>query len=327
MEKVLDTLEASEKLHVLSATFPVRRGESSEFIWACSEWWRGLFNQLPETDDFPTTLIPEWTVTATRCLHEQNLLPYIDKSIGILRKEVTGACRPEEQKIHDEQLKQLLEGLDRLQPNKSFRHRMLLMRSYALPLADESISLGNLLNQSNFTQWYVSLCELPTRLFHKHLDVQLTESVENRLKVLMEPYVTCTNDLAEFCLSRLRLRKGEKVGDKQQYTTEQIVEKSSVWRQGYLKVLTELGVDLNGKVHKAAYFIKQSDPDPDVRAIANECYKSVRRRTNKNSTIPDLKRGIIAAEWWLLLCQRQHLGMEINHENALKTRRNLMRNP
>ncbi|MBE5130042.1 hypothetical protein HJ041_09885, partial [Vibrio parahaemolyticus] len=145
-------------------------------------------------------------------------------------------------------------------------------------------------------------------------------------KKLSQPYIACTHELAEFCLSRLRLRKGEKARDKQ-YAVEQIVEQSSVWRQGYLKALTELGVDLNGKVHKAVYFIKQSDPDPDVRAIASECYKAVRRNTKKNSTIADLKRGIIAAEWWLLICQRQNLGMTINHEDALKTRRNLMRNP
>ena len=75
------------------------------------------------------------------------------------------------------------------------------------------------------------------------------------------------------------------------------------------------------------YFIKQSDPDLDVRAIASECYKAVRRNTKKNSTIADLKRGIIAAEWWLLICQRQNLGMTINQEGALKTRRTLMRNP
>ncbi|ELB2087997.1 hypothetical protein QNZ96_004727 [Vibrio parahaemolyticus] len=322
----LITLEASEQIHVLSATFPARRGEASEFIRACYEWWRGLFRQLPETDDFPKTLIPEWTVTATRCLHEQNLLPYIDKSIGILRKEITGACQPEEQKRHDDQLKQLLEGLDRLHPNKSFRHRLLLMRSYALPLSDDSISLGNQLNQSNLTQWYTPVSDLATRLFEKHLDIKLTESTESRLQALMEPYVTCTNELAEFCLSRLRLRKGEKARDKQ-YAVEQIVEQSSVWRQGYLKALTELGVDLNGKVHKSVYFIKQSDPDPNVRAIASECYKAVRRNAKKNSTIEDLKRGIIAAEWWLLICQRQHLGMTINHEGALKTRRTLMRNP
>lgn len=322
----LNKLKVEEQLHVLSATFPGRRGESSEFICAGSEWWHGLFSQFPETDDFPKTLIPEWTITATRCLHEQNLLPYIDKSIGILRKEVTEACQPEEQKKHDSQLKQLLEGLDRLQPNKSFRHRLLLMRAYALPLSDESISLGNPLNQSNLTQWYIPVSDLATRLFEKPLDFKLTEPAESRLKALIEPYVTCTNDLAEFCLSRLRLRKGEKTSEKQ-YTAKQVVEQSSVWRQGYLKALTELGIDLNGKVHKAVYFIKQSDPDPDVRAIASECYKAVRRRTKKNPTIPDLKRGIIAAEWWLLICQRQDLELTINHEDALKTRRNLMRNP
>ncbi|MGF1909208.1 hypothetical protein L4C38_07195 [Vibrio kasasachensis] len=318
--------EVKEQLHVLSAIPPVRRGESAEFSLTCSEWWRGLLNKLPEIDNFPKTLIPEWTITATRCLHEQNLLPYIDKSIGILRQKVSSAGEPEEQEGHDDQLKQLLEKLDRLQPNKSFRHRLLLMRTYGLPLSDESISWGSLFNNSKSTQWYVPASDLAPKLFQKHLDVGLTEPAEQHLKNLLDPYGTCTNELVEFCLSRLRLRKGEKAKDKQ-YTAEQIVEQSSIWRQGYLKALTELGFDLNGKVHKAVYFIKQSDPDPDVRAIASECYKAVRRKAKKSPTIPSLKRGIIAAEWWLLICQRQELGLAINYEDAIKSRRNLMRNP
>ncbi|MCR9392658.1 hypothetical protein NB526_19965 [Vibrio alginolyticus] len=322
----LNELEVEKQLRILSAHVPARSGESPEFYSVCSEWWRGLFRVLPETANFPKRLTPEWTTTAIRCLHGENLTPYIDKSIGILRKEITEACQPEEQKRYDDQLKQLLEELDRLHPNKSFRHRLLLMRSSANPLADESVSLRNQSDYSSFSHWYQSIGDHATRLFHSSVVVNLDEPPENHLKALMEPYVICTNELAEFCLSRLRLRKGEKLKDKQ-YIVEQIVEQSSVWRQGYLKALTELGVDLNGKVHKAVYFIKQSDPDPDVRAIASECYKAVRRNTKKNPTIADLKRGIIAAEWWLLICQRKNLGMTINPEDALKTRRNLMRNP
>ena len=91
--------------------------------------------------------------------------------------------------------------------------------------------------------------------------------------------------------------------------------------------LTELGIDLGGKVHKTVNFTKKSDPEEGVREIAEECYKAVRRHAKKNPSIQDIKRSIVAAEWWLLMCQRHELDLEVNHEEALKTRRNLMRNP
>ncbi|WP_281189344.1 hypothetical protein [Vibrio diabolicus] len=322
----MDTLEVEKQLHVLSAHVPVRRGESAEFYSTCSEWWSELFRMFPNRDNFPKTLIPEWTTSAIRALHGEDLFPYIDKSIGILRGEISKSDETKTPSCHSEQLKVLLERLDKLQPRKSFRHRMLLMRSYTSAFTDETISLRDRSFNTSPIPWYMPINDLAKILFDNNEIVNLGEPPETYTKKFLQPYITCTHELAEFCLSRLRLRKGELARDKQ-YTAEQIVEQSSVWRQGYLKALTELGVDLNGKVHKAVYFIKQSDPDPDVRAIASECYKAVRRKTKKNSTVPDLKRGIIAAEWWLLICQRQNLGMTINHEDALKTRRNLMRNP
>ncbi|HHY0554860.1 TPA: hypothetical protein ACVU5C_002180 [Vibrio parahaemolyticus] len=322
----LNELEVEKQLRILSAHVPARGGESSEFYSVCSEWWRELFRGLPETVNFPKRLIPEWTTTAIRCLHDENLTPYIDKSIGILRGEVSKSDETETPLYYSDLLRVLLERLDKVQPSKSFRHRMLLMRSYSSSFADEAISLRDRSFNTSTNQWYEPISDLAKKLFDNNEVINLGEAPENYEKKLSQPYIACTHELTEFCLSRLRLRKGEKARDKQ-YAVEQIVERSSVWRQGYLKALTELGVDLNGKVHKAVYFIKQSDPDPDVRAIANECYKAVRRNTKKNSTIADLKRGIIAAEWWLLICQRQNLGMTINHEGALKTRRTLMRNP
>ncbi|HAS8502924.1 TPA: hypothetical protein I7764_03800 [Vibrio vulnificus] len=322
----LNKLEIEKQLRILSAHIPARRGESSEFYSVCSEWWHERFRILPETANFPKTLIPEWTTTAIRCLHGENLTPYIDKSIGILRGEVSKSDETETPLYYSDQLRVLLERLDKVQPRKSFRHRMLLMRSYSSSFADEAISLRDRSFNTSPIQWYEPISDLAKVIFDNNEVINLDEPPENQMKKLSQPYIACTHELAEFCLSRLRLRKGEKARDRQ-YAVEQIVEQSSVWRQGYLKALTELGVDLNGKVHKAVYFIKQSDPDPDVRAIASECYKAVRRNTKKNPTIVDLKRGIIAAEWWLLICQRKNLGMTINPEDALKTRRNLMRNP
>ena len=78
------------------------------------------------------------------------------------------------------------------------------------------------------------------------------------------------------------------------------------------KALAELGLDLNGQVHKTVNFTKKSDPNEDVRAIASECYKAVRRHAKKDSSVQDIKRSIIAAEWWLLMCQRTELGHEID---------------
>ena len=49
------------------------------------------------------------------------------------------------------------------------------------------------------------------------------------------------------------------------YTSEQVVEPSPIWRKAYLKVLEELGVDLQGQVHKAVFFIRKFDPVEDVR--------------------------------------------------------------
>lgn len=322
----VNELEFEDQLRILSAQVPAKRRASSEFYTACSEWWLELFRGLPETANFPNRLIPEWTTAAISCLHGDNLTPYIDKSIGILRGEVSKTDEAETPPYYSGLLRVLLEKLDKIQPNKSFRHRMLLMRSYASPLADEAISLGFRSLNTSPNSWYEPISDLAKKLSYNDEAINLDEAPENYETKLSQPYIDYTHELAEFCLSRLRLRKGEKARD-QQYSVEQIVEQSSVWRQGYLKALTELGVDLKGKVHKAVYFIKRSDPDPSVREIANECYKAVRRNTKKNSTIADLKRGIIAAEWWLLMCQRQNLGMTINPDDALKTRRKLMRNP
>lgn len=324
----INELEIEKQLRILSARVPTRMGVSSESYSACSEWWRELFRELPEKVNFPKRLIPEWTTTAIDYLYGdgENLTPYIDKSIGVLRGEVSKSDETEAPLNYSDLLRVLLESLDKVQPSKSFRHRMLLMRSYSSSFADETISLRGRSFNTSTNQWYEPISDLAKKIFDNNHVINLGEAPENYEKKLSQPFIACTHELAEFCLSRLRLRKGEKACDKQ-YEVEQIVERSSVWRQGYLKALTELGIDLDGKVHKAVYFIKQSDPDPDVRAVANECYKAVRRNKKKNSTIADLKRGIIAAEWWLLICQRQNLGMKINYEDALKTRRNLMRNP
>ena len=319
-------LAIENQLCVLSPRTPHCKGKSEELD---SKWWNELFTGLIETNDFPKSLIPDWTIVAIDRLSREDVLPYIDKSIGILRGELAKAEKEEDIKVHHQKLERLLNALDHRSPKKALRHRLLLMRSSKEPFSDESLSkIGNAFERKGFYKWYVSLKQLSDVHFSNQTNGNRAVTHENYNQVQNDFYVNFSHELAEFCLSRIRLRKGEKAIDGK-YDSQQVAEQSSVWRQGYLKALTELGLDLNGKVHKTVNFTKKSDPNEDVRSLASECYKAVRRHAKKNPSIQDLKRGIIAAEWWLLLCQRQELlGPEsVDYDAALKTRRNLMRNP
>jgi hypothetical protein len=322
----LNELEVEDQLSILSCSLPYTK----ECYLGYFDWWNELFNHLVKNDNFPKILTPYWTVSAIgkSALDRDALLPYIDKSIGILRGELskTGSTEEEINKYHH-QLGVLLTILDSSSTVKALRHRLLLMRSSVVPFSDETVSkMGGLLNRENFSKWYDSLTYLADSQLASLINGNRAVTTENHSKIKSDFYIAFSHELAEFCLSRLRLRKGEKAKDGE-YEPSQVIEQSSVWRQGYLKALTELGFDLKGKVHKTVNFTKKSDPDESVRAIASECYKAVRRSSKKKPSIQDLKRGIVAAEWWLLISQRRELKLEINPEDALKTRRNLMRNP
>jgi len=323
-----NNLVIESQLRILSSAVPYSRGESEEFYSSFSNWWNDLFSSFIEKGNLPKELIPGWTVIALDRLDQEILLPWVDKSIGILRGSLSKTEAAEEEiTIYHQQLERLLTTLDRLSPIKAQRHRLLLMRSSVVPFSDETISkMGGLLKREKFSKWYDSLTYLADSQLASLINGNRAVTAENHSKIKCDFYTAFSHELAEFCLSRLRLRRGEKARDGR-YDSSQVTEQSSVWRQGYLKALTELGFDLNGKVHKTVNFTKKSDPDESVRAIASECYKAVRRSSKKNPSIQDLKRGIVAAEWWLLISQRRELKLEINPEDALKTRRNLMRNP
>jgi hypothetical protein len=323
----LNELDIENQLRILSSNVPCSRGQSGEFYSELSKWWDELFSNLIEQDCFPKNLIPDWTVSAVDRFNREDVFPYIDKSIGVLRGELTKTDSSEELEIYHQQLEKLFGGMDKLSPRKALRHRLLLMRSSKEPFSDESISkLGGLFERKNFQKWYDSLKHLADTHVAYQVNGNKGVTAENHSQVKNDFYIAFSHELAEFCLDRLRLRKGEKAIDNK-YTANQIIEQSPIWRQGYLKALIELGFDLNGKVHKTVNFTKKSDPDASVRAIASQCYKEVRRSTKKSLSIQDIKRSIVAAEWWLLISQRQELQLGINSKEALKTRRNLMRNP
>lgn len=320
----INSLSIEEQLIVLARIPPSQKVSDTDNFVHCYDLWCGLLNGLVKKSDFPKALIPDWALVASSRLESKTVLSYLDKSIGMLRGKLNQPELSEDDKnTYYDQLKRLLELLDGSDANKALRHRLLLMRSSNMALSDASLSQPFDPFGKNPLDWYASLPDLARKFQSKMNGCRTSEELAQRQEAFL---LAVTHQVAEFCLSRLRLRKGEKTKDNQ-YESSQVVESSPIWRQGYLKALSELGFDLNGKVHKTVNFINKSDPDENVRAIAAECYKSVRRNSKKTPSIIELKRGLIAAEWWLLLSQRKALGLDVDDKEALKTRRRLMRNP
>lgn len=324
----LETLNFEQRLPVLSARLLFEDGQPEEFYSEKSSWWKALFCSEIEKGDYPKDLVPDWTCAAIyRSLEHEIYLPYIDKSIGVLRGRLQNSeISQDEIKAYDEKLEKLLLSLDKHNPTKALRHRLLLLRSSSVPFSNDSISRFSSSSSDYSCKWYYSLPDLAKSQFGYQVNGKVGITSENYSQIEHDSYLDFSYALAEFCLSRLRLRKGEKTKD-EQYEASQVIEQSSIWRKGYLKALTEIGFDLGGTVHKTVNFTKKSDPDEAVRDTASECYKAVRRNAKKNPSLQDLKRGIISAEWWLLICQRQALNLDINYDEAIKTRRRLLRNP
>lgn len=325
----LEGLSIEQQLVVLShrMLFPQlpksveQAADVSQFLQEHDAWWNSLLLAIKARDDFTKSLLPKWIIAVWSKCSSSELLPDIDNCIGFLRGVVSKSGASEAQsQVVQHQLKTLLGYLDSQSSKKSLKHRLMLMRASQIPLADEGLNYRQQLKDAD---WYLPLRELSKVQFAK------VTGPCNRLEMEQAQaafYKSFSKAVADFCLSRLRLRKGEKALNGK-YEQAQCTESSPIWRQGYLKALSEIGLDLDGQVHQTVNFVKDNDPDPDVRTIAKETYKSVRRQSSSPQTYADYARGIIAAEWWLLMCQRQGLELDIDHAAALNTRRKLLRNP
>ena len=325
----LEGLSIEQQLVVLShrMLFPQlpksveQAADVSQCLQEHDAWWNSLLLGIKARDDFTKSLLPKWIIAVWSKCSSSELLPDIDNCIGYLRGVVNKPVTSEAQsQVVQHQLKTLLGYLDSQSPEKSLKHRLMLMRASQIPLADEGL---NYRWQFKDAEWYSPLSELSKALFVKETGPCNLLEMEQAQTVF---YTRFSKAVADFCLSRLRLRKGEKALDGK-YEQAQCTELSAIWRQGYLKALSEIGLDLDGQVHQTVNFVKENDPDPDVRTIAKEAYKSVRRQSSSPRTYVDYVRGIVAAEWWLLMCQRQSLELDIDQAAALNTRRKLLRNP
>lgn len=325
----LDRLSIEQQLvvlshHMLLPQLPKSVEQAAGVCFFLQEhvaWWNSLLLGIKAKDGFTKSLLPKWIIAVWSKCSSSELLPDIDNCIGYLRGVVgkSGASEAQSQVVQH-QLKTLLGYLDSKSPEKSLKHRLMLMRASQIALADEGL---NYRQQFKEAEWYSPLRELSKVQFAKMTGPCNLLEMEQAQAAF---YKSFSKAVADFCLSRLRLRKGEKALNGN-YEQAQCTEPSPIWRQGYLKALSEIGLDLDGQVHQTVNFVKENDPDPDVRTIAKEVYKSVRRQSSSPQTYVDYARGIIAAEWWLLMCQRQGLELDIDHAAALNTRRKLLRNP
>ena len=282
------------------------------------EWWNSLLKSLPDDETFPKMLYPFWTIKMWRRLgYNEDLVAHADKSLGIIR----GGIYNGEESFNTEDVVEFIKILMRFSPEKAVRHIFLLLRNSQQPFSTENLDIDR---QSLYPKSMSEILDEFSAAYFNSRPSLNKDGAKDPINGNLELFSSIRIWAAKYCLSRLRLRKGEKVVQGH-YNPEQVVEKSDVWRKAYLKVLEELGLDLQGKVHKTIFFIRKFDPAEDVRELAKTCYKAVRREHNKSADEDDIRRGLIAAYWWLLLAQRQSLQLKINHEEAIKTRRRLLR--
>lgn len=319
VESTVAQMPMSEQTDILSFNMP---SIPEPYLRDVDAWWTGLLRSLIKLDNFPRNLIPKWAVSAVDKFNsDEELVPYLDQAIGILRSMSKSEWTSE----YDAMLKRLLEGMSCSYPEKALKHRLLIMRSVCMPVTDGSLSLYHSSAVQNHMEWYRSLRDLAQQwvsISSRSMPFDGSRNHDEEYMELLRPFVL---GVIDFCLGRFHFRRKEKAKDGK-YEEHQIIESDPLWREAYIKVLQELCLDPKGKVHKALHFIKTADPNADVRAAAKEAYKAV-RRGNEPTTGFDMRRGIVAADWWLHLCQRKSLNQPVLRDESIQTRRRLMRNP
>lgn len=285
-------------------------------------WWDSLLRHLPEQENFPKNLFPRWTsVACNRFGLNSEMLQAADKALGIIRKDISeGGSKYD---LGDFEV--VWRCIEWVSPEKALRHRWMFLRAAPVPCSKEDLEV----DKASPCPWTATeilqglqIHKGNQKLSNTDIHEQLKENEQRQVQFLGQ----IRTWFAEYCLSRLKLRKGEKASEAG-YKSEQVVEPSPIWRKGYLKALSELGIDLGGEIHKTIHFIGKNDPSAEVRAVAKDCYKIVRREHIQSLSSSDIRRGLIAAYWWLLLVQRQNLGAAIDEEAAVRTRRRQLRRP
>ncbi len=316
-------IKALDHLHIFPG-YSNDKDHSKEEYLEFLQWKQSLLTRILENKDFPKNLFPLWTKTALRFEFDgQSILNWVEKSIGVIR----GRLHEHRSSEDCDFLYKFLMKTNASDPSKSLKHRLMLMRVSPKPLTDHTLS--KLSGQSDHDEWNTEWYDLMFD-YVKHARYRTTQStsyktLEEEKERDAEDLMNLSKAFANFCLSRLKVKRGQTIDADNKPDNNKFVEPSPIWRQGYAKALMELHLDLGGSCHKTLNFLKRHDPDEDVRAITGECYKSLRRQSSSKRSSKELKQALIAAEWWLQLCHRRELGLQIDYREARNTRRKMLR--
>ena len=137
-----------------------------------------------------------------------------------------------------------------------------------------------------------------------------------------DPYLQeLREEFAKFCLGRLRTKEKN---ENREYKNADFVESRPAWRQCYVQALKALRVNPGGRGNKTLFWLLNNDPDETVRDLAKKAHRQVRHLDRDKSNLDkgaSPRRPLFEAYWWLRQAHLITLGIEIDHDGAMRTRR------
>lgn len=261
----------------------------------------------------------DWINLSYPTRERQDLVPFADKALVFLRGEMAHS----DAMNSVERVQRAYSLLLTYAPDKLLTNLLPAFRKSLKPCCGEALEFGagdSLVSATVYDHpphWWISImisnCLRVQHAWAFWLNGEQKTETTHSLRVTF----------ADYCLKSLKLRKGEKSSKGERYNEDQCVEPSRFWREGFIQALTAIGMDLGGRVHKTLNFVREHDPDEDVRKTAEQAYKSIRH--NKNLDSDDPVKGLLVAFWWLRLAQRLDMGEIVTPPAATKTRRNELR--
>ena len=280
------------------------------FFYDYTDWRNTLLIELVQNSHFPDPLLPAWSVEALKRRLNYDLLPNIESGIEYLllafKTEILSEAKILE---HKTQLSKILKWLRNKDLNKFLRYSLLLMRFSPHPLADKDLKHIELKDD---TGWYKPLISHCLQSIDE-LDLGDPDYYSERY---ISIYKEFSKMLVDFCISRLSPEK--KLNNPLSGNNySQAIEKSAIWRHGYLKAIRELEPELTEELDRTLNFIKCFDPDAELRALAESTYKFVRHPSSRQKNSRDLHMETISAERWLFLSQRNELNLPIEYKEEV----------
>jgi hypothetical protein len=129
-------------------------------------------------------------------------------------------------------------------------------------------------------------------------------------------------EFATFCLERLtdklsaQERAAAKVGARR--TNGEMKEPSPEWRYAYVRAVSTLRVNPDGKGHRTLHIAATLDPDERVRAAARDAEEAIRHGRRLPERVSP-RRAALRAIWWLKQAHLRELGVAVDTDGAQRT--------